>query len=71
MKEHNTTGHIHSLDGKVHEITIITEEKLFGHVIPNSYIVKYNDVLCTAFYNSYVNAFYVDDVYGKVTSYER
>lgn len=30
----------------------------------NAYIAEYNGVRCTAIYNPFVDAFYVDDKYG-------
>ena len=38
MKEFKTQAHINSLDGKMDEITVLAPQKLFGKVIPNSYI---------------------------------
>lgn len=66
-----TQANIHSLDGKKDEITIIAPQKLFGRVIPNSYIVQYKDITCTAIYNCFANAYYCDDVYGRVTQWEK
>ena len=40
MKEFKTQAHINSLDGKMDEITVLAPQKLFGKVIPNSYIVR-------------------------------
>ena len=71
MKEFKTQAHIHSLDGKMDEITVLAPQKLFGKLIPHSYIVKYKDITCTAIFNYFTNAFYCDDVYGKVTNWEK
>ena len=71
MKEFKTQAHINSLDGKMDEITVIAPQKLFGKVIPNSYIVRYKDITCTAIFNYFSNEFYCDDVYGKVTTWEK
>ena len=71
MKEFKTQAHIHSLDGKMDEITVLAPQKLFGKVIPNSYIVRYKYITCTAIFNYFSNAFYCDDVYGKVTNWEK
>ena len=71
MKEFKIQAHIHSLDGKMDEITVIAQQKLFGKVIPNSYIVRYKDITCTAIFNYFSNAYYCDDVYGKVTQWEK
>ena len=71
MKEFKTQAHIHSLDGKMDEITVLAPHKLFGKLIPHSYIVKYKDITCTAIFNYFSNAFYCDDVYGKITNWEK
>ncbi|MBR2448499.1 MAG: hypothetical protein IKB30_00095 [Clostridia bacterium] len=71
MKEFKIQAHIHSLDGKMDEITVLAPQKLFGKLIPHSYIVKYKDITCTAIFNYFSNAYYCDDVYGKVTQWEK
>ena len=71
MKEFKTQAHIHSLDGKMDEITVLAPQKLFGKLIPHSYIVRYKDITCTAIFNYFSNAYYCDDVYGKVTIWEK
>ncbi len=53
--------HIHSLNGEMREATIV--EKVGN----NQYIAEYNGVRCTAIYNPFVNAFYVDDKYGVLS----
>ena len=45
MKSYKTTAHIHSLDGKMDEITIL--EKIGD----NDYIVDYKGVKCHALFN--------------------
>ena len=50
--------HIHSLDGAMWKATIV---EMVGE---NSYIAEYNGVRCTAIYNPFAGAFYVDDKYG-------
>ena len=54
MKPYTVMAHIHSLNGEMKEITILEQETLFGHPIPNAFIVKYGDVKCTAIYNPLV-----------------
>ena len=53
--------HIHSLDGAMREATIV---EMVGE---NSYIAEYNGVRCTAIYNPFAGAFYVDDKYGVLS----
>ena len=59
-------AHIHSLNGEMREITILEQETLFGHPIPNAYIVQYGNIKCTAIYNPLVCQFYADDKYGLI-----
>ena len=66
MNPFNVMAHIHSLDGEMREITILEQETLFGHPIPNAYIVKYGDVKCTAIYNPLTCHYYADDKYGII-----
>jgi hypothetical protein len=63
MKPIKTTAHIHSLDGKTDEITIL--ERIED---PNQpyYIVDYKGVKCTAIFNWFVGAYYADDKYGVI-----
>ena len=66
MKNLQVMAHIHSLNGEMREITILAQETLFGHPIPNAYIVKYGGVKCTAIYNPLTCQFYADDKYGII-----
>lgn len=52
--------HIQSLGGKMAEATIVEQ------VGSNQYIAEYNGVRCTAIYNPFVGAYYVDDKYGVI-----
>ena len=60
MKPYKTTAHIHSLNGKIDEITVL---KNLGN---NDYIVDYKGVNCHALFNWFVCEYYADDVYGIV-----
>ena len=66
MKPYKVMAHIHSLDGEMKEITVIRQEDMFGHPIPNAYIVEYNGVTCTAIFNPLTCQYYADDKYGKI-----
>lgn len=66
MKQFNVQAHINSLNGEIREITIIRQNDLFGHKIPNSFICKYNNICCTAIYNWFTNEYYADDIYGII-----
>ena len=52
--------HIHSLGGEMAEATIVEQ------VGNNQYIAEYNGVKCTANYNPFAGAYYVDDKYGVI-----
>ena len=52
--------HIHSLNGGLHEATIL--ERLGD----NDFIAEYSGVRCHSIYNPFVNRFYVDDKYGVI-----
>ena len=64
MKQFKTMAHIHSLNGEMKEITVLRQEETFGQPIPNSYVVDYGGVKCTAIFNPITNQFYADDKYG-------
>ena len=66
MKNMKVMAHIHSLNGKMREITILEQETLFGHPIPNAYIVKYGGVKCTDINNPLTCQYYADDKYGII-----
>ncbi len=52
--------HIHSLGGEMREATILAKTG------DNQYLAEYGGVKCTAIYNPFVGAYYVDDKYGIV-----
>ena len=54
------SAHIHSLDGKMDEITILKE---LGN---NSYLVDYRGVKCSAIFNPFNCTYYADDIYGRL-----
>ena len=60
MKPFQTQAHIHSLDGKMDEITVLQE---IGN---NSYMIDYRGVKCSAIFNWYNGTWYADDVYGRL-----
>ena len=66
MKKMKVMAHIHSLNGAMREITILDRETMFGHPIPNAYIVQYGGVKCTAIYNPLVCQYYADDKFGII-----
>lgn len=60
MKPFQTQSHIHSLNGKMDEITILE------HVGDNDYIVDYRGVKCHALFNWFNGTYYADDIYTIV-----
>lgn len=60
MKPYKTTAHIHSLDGKMDEITVLQD---LGN---NDYIVDYKGVKCHALFNWFNCTYYADDVYTTI-----
>lgn len=53
------TAHIHSLNGKLAEVTILQYNG------DSDIIVEYNGKKCTAIYNIFAG-YYVDDIYGVI-----
>ena len=60
MTAFKTQAHIHSLNGKMDEITILEQ------VGDNDYIVDYMGVKCHALFNWFNGTSYADDIYTIV-----
>ena len=60
MTPFKAQAHIHSLDGKMDEITVLEK------VGKNDYIADYKGVKCHALFNWFVCQFYADDIYRLV-----
>ena len=60
MKPFQAPAHIHSLGGKLEEVTILEQ------IGDNDYIVDYNGVKGHAIFNWFNGNFYADDKYGIV-----
>ena len=58
-------AHIHSLDGKLSEITILGET-MQGQ--QRTFIVDYKGVRCTALFNVFTGTYYADDKFGIIQS---
>ena len=56
----NTRGRIHSKNGEMDDIVIVSEN---GY---NDVRVSYKGNICTAIFNPFVCAYYVDDKYGVI-----
>lgn len=55
-----TSAHIHSLNGQMDTVTIIS------HTDNNHVVAEYKGKKYTAVYNPFVGAYYVDDLYGLI-----
>ena len=58
-------AHIHSLDGKMFEITILGETMQGQQKV---FIVDYNGIRCTAIFNCFTGTYYADDKFGIIKS---
>lgn len=56
-------AHIHSLDGKLSEITILGET-MQGQ--QRAFIVDYKGIRCTAIFNDFTGSYYADDKFGII-----
>ena len=56
-------AHIHSLDGKMDEITILGET-MQGQ--QRTFIVDYRGTRCTAIFNVFTGTYYADDKFGII-----
>ena len=60
MTPFKTQAHIHSLNGKMDEITVLEK------IDENDYIVDYKGVKCHALFNWFNGTYYADDIYRLV-----
>lgn len=60
MTPFKTQAHIHSLNGKMDEITVLKK------IDENDYIVDYKGVKCHALFNWFNGTYYADDIYRLV-----
>ena len=63
MTAFKTIAHIHSLNGKMDEITVLSSKQEGSQTV---YIVDYKGVKCTAIFNPFVCEYYADDKYGII-----
>ena len=57
-------AYIHSLKDHKHNRHMMGEAKIIRKIGDNQYLAEYNGVRCTAIFNYFTRAYYVDDVYG-------
>ena len=58
--ERKVRAKIHSLDGQFAQV------KILSYNGDNNIIVEYNGKKCTAIYNVFAGAYFVDDIYGII-----
>lgn len=57
-------AYIHSLKDLTHNRHVLGEAEIIGCIGDNLYLAEVNGVRCTAIFNFFTGAYYVDDVYG-------
>ena len=58
------TAYIHSLKDQEHNRHVLGDAEIVKTIGDNLYLAKYKGVLCTAIFNPFAGAYFVDDVYG-------
>ena len=59
-------AYIHSLKDHAHNCHVLGEAEIIRQIGDNLYLAEVNGVRCTAIFNFFTGAYYVDDVYGVV-----
>ena len=57
-------AYIHSLKDHAHNRHVLGDAEIIRQIGDNLYLAEYNGVQCTAIFNFFTGAYYVDDVYG-------
>ena len=57
-------AYIHSLKDKEHGRHVLGEAEIIKQIGDNLYLAEVNGIQCTAIFNFFTGAYYVDDVYG-------
>lgn len=57
-------AYIHSLKDKEHNRHVLGEAEIIKQTGDNLYLAEVNGIRCTAIFNIFAGAYYVDDVYG-------
>ena len=57
-------AYIHSLKDHTNNRHVLGEAEIIRQIGDNLYLAEVNGVQCTAIFNSFTGAYYVDDVYG-------
>ena len=58
------TAYIQSLKDHEHNRHVLGEAEIIERIKDNLYLAEYRGVRCTAIFNPFAGAFFVDDVYG-------
>ena len=56
-------AYIHSLKDHEHNRHILGEAEIIECIGDNLYLAEYNGIRCTAIFNFFTGAYYVDDIY--------
>ena len=57
-------AYIHSLKDREHDRHVLGDAEIVQRIGDNLYLAEVNGVRCTAVFNFFTGAYYVDDVYG-------
>ena len=57
-------AYIYSLKDHAHDRHVLGEAEIIKCIRDNRYLAEVNGVRCTAIFNYFTGAYYVDDVYG-------
>ena len=57
-------AYIHSLKDHEHDRHVLGDAEIIKCIGDNRYLAEVNGVRCTAIFNIFTGAYYVDDVYG-------
>ena len=57
-------AYIHSLKGQKHDCHMLDEAEIIQQIGDNRYLAEVNGIRCTAIFNFFTGAYFVDDVYG-------
>ena len=55
---------VHSLKGHANNRHVLGEAEIIRYIGDNLHLTEVNGIQCTAIFNFFTGAYYVDDVYG-------
>ena len=59
-------AYIHSLKDQEHDRHVLGEAEIIKRIEGNQYLAEYKGVRCTAIFNPFAGAYFVDDVFGII-----